>query len=55
MEAMKNLPPELKKLELSDADVELLGKLQRKVDFMTEFAYRDQFADRWNKEVLAAK
>jgi hypothetical protein len=35
--------------------VELLGKLQRQVDFMTQFAYRDQFLDRWNKEVLAAK
>jgi spermidine/putrescine-binding protein len=55
IEAMKNLPPDLKKLAISDADVELLGKLQRQVDFMTQFAYRDQFADRWNKEVLAAK
>jgi putative spermidine/putrescine transport system substrate-binding protein len=55
MEAMKNLPPDLKKLELSDSEVELLGKLQRQADFMTMFAYRDQYAERWNKEVLAAK
>jgi spermidine/putrescine-binding protein len=55
MEAMKNLPPDMKKLYYSDHDIELLGKLQRQVDFMTQFAYRDQFLDRWNKEVLAAK
>jgi putative spermidine/putrescine transport system substrate-binding protein len=55
MEAQKNLPPDLKKLYYSDSDIELLGKLQRQVDFMTQFAYRDQFLDRWNKEVLAAK
>lgn len=52
MDAMKNLPPDLKKLELSDAEVELLGKLQRQIDFMAQFAYRDQYAERWNKEVL---
>ncbi|SMH36590.1 ABC transporter substrate-binding protein [Mesorhizobium australicum] len=54
MEAMKNLPPELKKIELSDAQVELLGKLQSKVDPMVVFAYRDQYAERWNKEVIGA-
>jgi spermidine/putrescine-binding protein len=54
MEAMKNLPPELKKLELSDSDVELLGKLQSQLDPMAIFAYRDQYAERWNKEVLGA-
>lgn len=52
MEAMKNLPPELKKLELSDAQLESLGKLQRDFDYMAMFAYRDQIKDRWNKEVL---
>jgi spermidine/putrescine-binding protein len=55
MEAMKNLPSDLEKLALSEADVELLGKLQRQADFMTQFAYRDQYVERWNKEVLAAK
>jgi putative spermidine/putrescine transport system substrate-binding protein len=53
IEAMKNLPPDLKKLELSDADVDLLGKLQRQSDYMTQFAYRDQYSERWNKEVVA--
>jgi putative spermidine/putrescine transport system substrate-binding protein len=55
VEAMKNLPADLKKLELSDSQVELLGKLQRQADFMTQFAYRDQYAERWNKEVLAGR
>jgi spermidine/putrescine-binding protein len=54
LEAMKNLPADLKKLYYSDADLELLGKLQRQADYMTQFAYRDQFLERWNKEVLAA-
>jgi putative spermidine/putrescine transport system substrate-binding protein len=52
IEAMRNLPPELKKLELSEEAVERLGKLQRQMDYMTMFAYRDQYAERWNKEVL---
>jgi spermidine/putrescine-binding protein len=55
IEAMKNLPASLKKLEFSEADLELLGKLQRQADFMAQFAYRDQNAERWNKEVVAAK
>ncbi|MBX3539565.1 MAG: extracellular solute-binding protein [Chelatococcus sp.] len=54
MEAMRNLPPDLKKLELSEADVELLGKLQRNTDYMAMFAFRDQYVERWNKEVLQA-
>jgi putative spermidine/putrescine transport system substrate-binding protein len=54
MDAMANLPSELKKLELRDADVELLGKLQSRLDPMTLFAYRDQYAERWNKDVLGA-
>jgi putative spermidine/putrescine transport system substrate-binding protein len=52
IDAMRNLPPDLKKLELSDAEVDLLGKLQRGTDYMAMFAYRDQYAERWNKEVL---
>lgn len=55
IEAMKNLPPDLKKLEISDKDAESMGALQRKADFMALFAFRDQHAERWNKEVLAAK
>ncbi len=54
MQAMKNLPPDLKKLTLSDAQVEAMGKIQRKFDYMAMFAYRDQIKTRWNKEVLAA-
>jgi putative spermidine/putrescine transport system substrate-binding protein len=53
MEAMKNLPPDLKKLEMSEADLEGLGKLQRSFDYMAQFAYRDRNRERWNKEVLA--
>jgi putative spermidine/putrescine transport system substrate-binding protein len=55
LEAIKNLPASLKKVEFSEADLELLGKLQRQQDFMAQFAYRDQNAERWNKEVVAAK
>jgi spermidine/putrescine-binding protein len=55
VEAMKNLPASLKKLEFSEADLELLGKLQRQADFMAQFAYRDQNAERWAKEVIAAR
>jgi spermidine/putrescine-binding protein len=53
MEAMANLPPDLKKLELSKAQIEGMGKLQRAFDYVTQFAYRDQHSERWNKEVLA--
>lgn len=52
IEAMKNLPPDLKKLELTDAQVDSFGKLQRDFDYMAMFAFRDQIKDRWNKEVL---
>jgi putative spermidine/putrescine transport system substrate-binding protein len=55
VDAMKNLPPDLKKLYLTDEQLDLLGKLQRKADYMAQFNHRDAFAERWNKEVLAAK
>jgi putative spermidine/putrescine transport system substrate-binding protein len=55
IEAMKNLPPDLKKLYFSDEDLDLLGKLQRQADFMAQFAYRDQNTEKWAKEVVAAK
>lgn len=54
MEAMKNLPPDLKKLEFSSADLEGIGKLARRFDYMAQFAYRDRNRERWNKEVLGA-
>jgi putative spermidine/putrescine transport system substrate-binding protein len=55
MEAMANLPPDLAKMRLSNEDLELLGKLQRDTDYMAIFAYRDQYAERWNREVLQAR
>ncbi|WP_164854901.1 extracellular solute-binding protein [Devosia sp. 1566] len=54
MEAMANLPPELAHLELSETSLELLGKLQSQLDPMVLFAYRDEYAERWRKEVLGA-
>jgi spermidine/putrescine-binding protein len=55
MEAMRNLPPDLARMRITDADLELLGKLQRQTDYMTMFAYRDQYAERWNREVMQAR
>ena len=52
MDAMKNLPADLKKLTYSDADLESMGKLARHFDYMAQFAYRDRNRERWNKEVL---
>lgn len=54
MEAMKNLPPDLKKLQLSEDDLQRLGKLQRSFDYMAQFAHRDRNRERWNKEVLGS-
>lgn len=54
MELMKNLPPELAHLELSDEEVDALGRIQRDFDYMAMFAYRDQIRDRWNQEVLGS-
>lgn len=54
MELMKNLPADLKKLELTDAQVEAMGKIQRKFDYMAMFAFRDEIRTRWNKEVLVS-
>lgn len=54
MEAMANLPPDLKHLEISSAAADDLGKLQRKFDFMAQFAYRDQNRERWDREVIGA-
>ncbi len=52
MDAMKNLPPDLKKLQYSEAELEGMGKLARRFDYMAQFAYRDRNRERWNKEVL---
>jgi putative spermidine/putrescine transport system substrate-binding protein len=55
IEAMENLPPDLAKLRYTNEQLELLGKLQRDTDYMAIFAYRDQYAERWNREVLQAR
>jgi spermidine/putrescine-binding protein len=52
LQAMKNLPNDLKKLALTDDQVAGFGKIQRKFDYMAMFAFRDQIRDRWNKEVV---
>lgn len=54
MEVMKNLPPDLKKLEMTEAELAGIGELQRKIDYMAQFAYRDRNKERWNKEVLGS-
>jgi hypothetical protein len=51
---MKNLPPDLKKLELSEAELEGFGSLAKRFDYMAQFAYRDRNRERWNKEVLGS-
>ncbi|MBI3709802.1 MAG: extracellular solute-binding protein, partial [Proteobacteria bacterium] len=53
LQAMKNLPADLKYLEMTEGDLEAYGKIQRKFDYMTMFAYKDQVTERFNKEVLA--
>lgn len=55
MEAMTNLPPDLAHMRITEAELELLGKLQRQTDYMAIFAYRDQYAERWNREVMQAR
>jgi putative spermidine/putrescine transport system substrate-binding protein len=54
MDAMKNLPPDLKKLEISEAELKGIGELARQFDYMAQFAYRDRNRERWNKEVLGS-
>jgi spermidine/putrescine-binding protein len=53
VDAMRNLPEDLARLRLSDEDLRALGRLQREFDYMALFAYRDQNAERWNREVIA--
>jgi len=54
LQAMKNLPPDLKKLEFSEEQLQRLGKLQRQFDYMAQFAHRDRNKEQWNKEVLGS-
>ena len=53
MDAMNNLPADLARLRMSDADVQALGRLQREFDYNALFAYRDEHVERWNREVVA--
>jgi spermidine/putrescine-binding protein len=55
MDAMRNLPNDLARLRYTDEQVELLGRLQRQTDYMAIFAYRDQYVERWNREVMRAQ
>ena len=52
MDAMKNLPPDLQHLAVSDADLAAIGALQRKFDYLAQFKNRDHAQERWQKEVL---
>ncbi len=54
MEAMRNLPPDLKRLEYTDEELELFGRLQSQIDYMAMFAYRDEYAEIWNRDILQA-
>ena len=54
LQAIKNLPPDLKRLEVSEADLQAIGALQRKFDYMAQFEHRDRNQERWQKEVLAS-
>ncbi len=54
VQAMRNLPPDLKKLEMTEEEVAAFGKIQRNFDYMAMFAYRDQIKARWDKEVLGS-
>ncbi len=54
LEAIKNLPPDLKNLAVSDEDLQAIGALQRKFDYLGQFEFRDRNQERWEKEVLAS-
>lgn len=54
MEAMKNLPPDLQHLAVTDAELAAIGTLQRKFDYLTQFKNRDRVQERWQKEVLGS-
>ncbi len=54
IDAIGNLPSDLQRLSLTNEEMELLAKLQQGVDYTAMFAFRDQYTERWNKEVLSA-
>ena len=53
--AMAGLPASLNHLMLTEPQLQSLSKLQQKLDYMAMFGFRDQYTERWNKEVLAGK
>jgi spermidine/putrescine-binding protein len=52
LDAIKNLPPDLKHLAVTDKELKAIGDLQRKFDYLTQFKNRDRTQERWEKEVL---
>jgi spermidine/putrescine-binding protein len=52
--AIANIPPDRKDLMLTENELQLLAKLQSKLDYMAMFGYRDQYRERWQKEVLGS-
>ena len=53
-EAQNNLPDDMQNIYYSDEQLANLGAAQRNFDYLTMFAYKDQYTERWKKEVLAA-
>jgi hypothetical protein len=37
---------------MSDSELDAIGRLARRFDYMAQFAYRDRNRERWNKEVI---
>ena len=52
--AMANLPADLKKLEMTEAELSAFGGIQREFDYMAMFMFRDQIKTRWDKEVTGS-
>ena len=53
-EAQNNLPDELANIRYTEEQLASLGKIQREFDYLTMFAFKDQYSERWKKEILAA-
>lgn len=53
IKAMSLLPDDREDLKFSADDLDALGSLQSRLDYMAMFGYRDEYRERWNKEVLS--
>ena len=53
-EAQNNLPDDLANVRYTEEQLASLGKIQRGFDYLAMFAFKDQYSERWKKEVLAA-